>query len=216
MTNAVTPEPMPFVTGKQVDEMTIVEISEQLERVTSWIEAQRVREREARAAYQAVAAQVEANVTQIKAFAQSLVDSQRRRLSSFDGLLGKQKEEHLVSSGSNSGGGGGGGSQPRTRQPIAIEPKNIGEAIMSIWTSGHTNEALTTDEIAATLPRIGYKSSAAPSSLKSSVNQALAKLCRTAKVVRFRSDGTRIPIRDMKSRARKYVAAVCLPEGEEP
>lgn len=213
MTHAVTPEPMPFATGKHVDEMSIVEISEQLERVTSWIEAQRVREREARAAYQAVASQVEANVTQIKAFAQSLVDSQRRRLSSFDGLLGKQKEEQASSSGSNSGGGG---SAPRTRQPIAVEPKNIGEAIMSIWTSGHTNEALTTDEIAATLPKIGYKSSAAPSSLKSSVNQALAKLCRTAKVVRFRSDGTRIPIRDMKSRARKYVAAVCLPEGEEP
>lgn len=205
----VTAEPSPFAGSKPVDEMTLVEISEQLERVTSWIEAQRVREREARAAYQAVATQVDANVTNIKAYAQSLVESQRRRLNSFDGLLGSRREEEKAP------GAHRNGTAPRSRTPVP-EPKNIAEAIMAIWTSGYQNDALTTDEIAAALPKIGYKSDAAPASLKSSVNQALAKLCRTAKIVRYRSDGTRIPIKDNKSRARKYLAAICLPEGEEP
>lgn len=210
MTNAATAEPSPFTGSKPVDEMTIVEISEQLERVTSWIEAQRVREREARTAYQAIASQVDANVANIKAYAQSLVESQRRRLNSFDGLLGNRKDEDRPSGNIHRNG-----SANRQRTPIA-EPKNIAEAIMAIWTSGFLNEALTTDEIATALPKIGYKSDAAPASLKSSVNQALAKLCRTAKIIRYRSDGTRIPIKDNKSRARKYLAAICLPEGEEP
>ncbi|MDX2146952.1 MAG: hypothetical protein SFZ23_05470 [Planctomycetota bacterium] len=205
--NATIPSP-----ETPVDQMSLVEIAEQLEKVTSWIEAQRVREREARNAYQAIATEVEEQVTQIRAYAQRLVDSQRRRLTSFDGLLGRRiEEEPPVSSRASSNGHS---SRSNGTVATAVMPKNIAEAILAIWTNGHLTEALTTDEIAETLPKIGYKSSAARASLKSSVNQALAKLCRTGHVVRFRSDGTRIPIKDNKSRARKYMAAVCLPEDE--
>src|SRR5262245_39279043 len=73
-------EHMPFSTTKPVNEMNLVEIAEQLEKVTSWIEAQRVKEREARVIYQSVAQQVESAVGQIRTYAQQLVDAQQRKI----------------------------------------------------------------------------------------------------------------------------------------
>src|SRR5262245_6431335 len=87
---------MPFsTTTKPVGEMNLVEIAEQLEKVTSWIEAQRVKEREARVIYQAVAQQVESAVTQIRGYAQQLVDAQQRKISSFSGMLTKEQVQAL-------------------------------------------------------------------------------------------------------------------------
>lgn len=205
--NATMTDAVPSA-AKPVSEMTLVEIAEQLERVTSWIEVQRVREREARMEYQKVATEVEANVHRIREYANQLVAAQQRKTSAFDGLLGRREEPRPMSQRPHSANGR---AHVHTGQP----PKNLGEAILSLWSSGYTNEALTTEEISAGLPKIGYTSNAAPASLKSSINQALAKLCRTGKVIRFRSDGSRIAIRDLTSRARKYLAAFCLPEGEE-
>jgi hypothetical protein len=61
---------------------------------------------------------------------------------------------------------------------------------------------------------VGYKTDAAPASLRSSVNQALAKLCRVGTIVRLRADGSVIPPKDKTSRARKYLAATRLPEDQ--
>lgn len=178
--------------------MNLVEIAEQLERVTSWIEAQRVKEREARVIYQAVAQQVEGAVGQIRTYAQQLVDAQQRKVSSFGSMLTKDQVQSL---------------QSRAARPAPSAGRNgkgkmnIADAILSIWSLDQYHESLTTEEIGEALPETGYKSNAAPTSLKSSINQALAKLCRSGQVVRFRSDGSRIPARDNKSRARKYIAA---------
>jgi hypothetical protein len=190
-------ERLPFSSSKPVHEMNLVEIAEQLERVTSWIEAQRVKEREARVIYQAVAQQVEGVVQQIRSYAQQLVDAQHRKVSSFSGMLTKDQAQTL---------------QARSTRHAAAARNgkgkmNIADAILSIWSLDRYRESLTTEEIGDALPETGYKSSAAPTSLKSSINQALAKLCRSGQVIRFRSDGSRIPPKDNKSRARKYIAA---------
>lgn len=198
-----TAERLPFVDNKPIGEMSLVEVAEQLERVTSWIEAQRVREREARNAYQSVATVVEANIREIRKYGQALYDLQQKRMTSFHGLLGH----------SNGSASAPGGKPSRQEAAAAMSPKkNIAEAILAIWDLEKYREPLTTEDITDALPDVGYRSSAAPTSLKSSINQALAKLCRQAKVVRYRSDGSRIPIRDTKSRARKYMAARHAPE----
>jgi hypothetical protein len=198
-------ERLPFSTSKPINEMNLVEIAEQLEKVTSWIEAQRVKEREARVIYQAVAQGVEGAVGQIRHYAQQLVDAQSRKVSSFGSMLTKEQAQSL---------------QSRAARPAAAGATrngkgkmNIADAILSIWSLDQYHESLTTEEIGDALPETGYKSNAAPTSLKSSINQALAKLCRAGAVVRFRSDGSRIPARDNKSRARKYIAATLA--GEE-
>ncbi len=179
-------------------EMSLVEIAEQLQHVTGWIEAHRVREREARQAYQAVVADVESQVAAIRSYAQSLVEQQKKRLSSFDGLLGLTPPEAPAR-----------GASARARSQVEAKPtpKNLAEAITAIWSLDKYAEPLTTEEIAAALPEVGYTSDAAPTSLRSSVNQALAKLCLVGRVVRIRADGTRIAIKDKSSRARKYIAA---------
>jgi len=183
--------------------MNLIEIAEQLEKVTSWIEAQRVKERDARVIYQSVAQQVESSVQQIRSYAQQLVDAQQRKISSFSGMLTKEQVQALQSKASRPAGA-------TTRNGKG--KMNIADAILAIWSLDRFREALTTEEIGDALPETGYKSNAAPTSLKSSINQALAKLCRAGQVVRFRSDGTRISARDNKSRARKYIAASLAPE----
>lgn len=196
------PERLPFNDNKPIPEMSLVEIAEQLERVTSWIEAQRVRERDARNVYQAIANVVEANIRDIRKYGQQLYDVQQKRMASFHGLLGHSN-------------GAPAAATPRSsrHENAALTPKkNIAEAILAIWDLEKYREPLTTEDITDALPDVGYKSTAAPTSLKSSINQALAKLCRQAKVVRYRSDGSRIPIRDTKSRARKYMSAKHAPE----
>src|SRR5215831_13582806 len=104
--------------------MNLVEIAEQLEKVTSWIEAQRVKEREARVIYQAVAQGVESAVGQIRHYAQQLVDAQSRKVSSFGSMLTKEQAQAL---------------QARTSRPAAAATRNgkgkmnIADAILSIW-----------------------------------------------------------------------------------
>lgn len=203
-TLSTTSDPLASAADKPVAEMTLVEIAEQLERVTGWIEAQRVREREARTVWQTVATQVEANVQRIRDYAQELVKHQHRKMSSFDGLLGPTPEVKPV--------GGTAKAPPRPAVPSKGVPRNIADAILGIWSLERYPEPLTTEEIAEALPDTGYKTDAAPTSLRSSINQALAKLCRVGTVVRLRGDGTVIPPKDKTSRARKYVAASRLPE----
>jgi hypothetical protein len=192
-------ERLPFLSNRPVSDMSLVEIAEQLDKVTSWIEGQRVQEREARAAYQQVAQRVESAIAQIRLHAQELIQAQNRKVSSFSGMLGREP----------------GQAAPRGRGPARKGGEesgrggkmNISDAILAIWSLDRYQEQLTTEEIGEALPQTGYKSNAAPTSLKSSINQALAKLCRSGQVIRFRSDGSRISARDNKSRARKYIAA---------
>lgn len=199
------PERLPFLENKAIGEMSLVEIAEQLERVTSWIEAQRVRERDARNVYQAVANVVEANIREIRKYGQQLYDLQQKKMSSFQGLLGHTNGTVAAPASSRN-------SRSESSAAAMSPKKNIAEAILAIWDLEKFREPLTTEDITDALPDVGYKSTAAPTSLKSSINQALAKLCRQAKVVRYRSDGSRIPIRDTKSRARRYMSAKHAPE----
>lgn len=197
-------EKLPFASGKPVGEMSLVEIAEQLEKVTSWIEGQRVRERDARNAYQAVAQEVERSVQQIRRHAQDLVDAQGRKVSSFSGMLARTNGSPQRREGERSAPAPRQQGEGRSAKGGKL---NIADAIVAIWSLPGRDEAITTEDIAALLPATGYKSNAAPTSLKSSVNQALAKLCRAGLVIRYRSDGSRISPRDNKSRARKYLAA---------
>lgn len=184
--------------GKPVSAMSLVEIAEHLDQVTSMIEAERVEERKARQEYEAVRVRVEARIEQIKAQAKELLEFQRRKMSQFDGLLGERQP---------SGGSEVGRKRPQASVSNGAPPKNLGDAILKLWTSGMHSEPLTTEEIAESLPKIGYETNAAPASIKSSINQFLAKLCKTGYVLRLRADGSRIPPRDTTSRARKYIAA---------
>jgi hypothetical protein len=198
-----TSSSLPFTETKPVAEMSLVEIAGALENVTGWIEAQRVREREARAAYQVVADEVDANVRQIRSFAERLVEQQRKRMSSFDSMLGKPEPTPALKYESG---------KASARPARGVQPKNLADAIAMIWTLDKYSDALTTEEILAALPEVGYQSEAAENSLRSSINQSLAKLCKVGRVVRIRADGSHISPRDTKSRARKYLGAIRLPE----
>lgn len=186
--------------------MSLVEVAEQLEKVTSWIEQQRVQEREARQNYEQVKARVESSISHIKSYTKQLLEAQRRKMNSFDTMLGQavqQQQAPAAHAGRRSSGHSAPSGQP---------PRNMPEAIMAIWTTGKHSEPLTTEEIVEALSEVGYESNAKPSSLKSSVNQAIAKLAQTGYLIRMRSDGTRISIRDKNSRARKYIAASAAPD----
>lgn len=203
--HSVHTDPIPFTIDKPVTELSLVETAEQLEKVTGWIEAQRVREREARAVWQSVSQETEGSIQKIRDYAQELVKHQHRKMTSFDGLLGIRPEVKPLQNGSGRSSG---------RPTSKAAPRNIAQAILEIWSLDRFTDPLTTEEIAEALPTTGYRTEAAPTSLKSSVNQALAKLCRVGTVVRLRADGSPIPPRDKTSRARKYVAATRLPEGQ--
>ena len=192
--------PLPFEVNKPVGEMTMVEIGEALENVTRWIEAERVREREARKVFEAVSSEVEGRVSKIRAYAEKLLKANRDKLSAYDGLLGNKPQVVIPQ---------------RSSRPAGIihEPKNLGEAILSVWQLDRYGQPLTADELAEAVKDVGYQTSAAPTSLKSSINQALAKLCKVGRVIRYRADGSIIDSKDKTSRARKYLAATRLPEG---
>ncbi len=90
---------------------------------------------------------------------------------------------------------------------------NIYDAIMKVWTLEKYRTPLTTSEISRAIKDVGYVTRAAPRrSMKSTLNQALAKLCRDRAVRRFRTDGTEISPEDHHSRARKYMAWEAAPQ----
>ena len=185
---------LPFEGLGPARDMNLSQIAGQMEHITSWIEAERVEEREARRVYQEIADRVNARIDKIKSFGQELMREQARRMQSFDGLLGTQTEV-----------------PPDPSSPSARRgKKNISEAIVAVWTLPDFGEPLTTEEIADALPDVGYESKAAPRSLKSSLNQALAKLCRDGTVARFRMDGSLIEPAETKSRARKYMLSTLV------
>lgn len=178
-----------------VSSLTLVQIAERLEKVTAQIEAERTKERDARQKYREVADAVEARITAIKSEAGALVREQQSRLASFDGMLSRRSQgEDEARQGFAAG---------RRRHPLDA-PANIGEAILRLWTLPEHDEPLTTDEIAEGLSTVGYDSKAAPRSLRSAVNQALAKLVRDGKVDKYRQDGSIIGRNEHGARARKY------------
>ena len=97
-------------------------------------------------------------------------------------------------SGRDSGGGGGG-------------RLSIADAMLKIWTLEQYKRPLTTEEIMQALTDVGYTSKASPRSMKSTLNQVLAKLCRERRIRRFRTDGEEIDASDTHSRARMYLLA---------
>lgn len=203
---------LPFENSKPINEMTMVEIGEALENVTRWIESERVRERDARKVFETVSSEVEAKVAKIRGYAEKLLRANRDKMSAFDGLLGVKPQPQIGQNKLSRPSGNSpslGGHAPQYIQ----EPKNLGEAILSVWQLDRYAEPLTTDELADAVRDVGYETSAAPTSLKSSINQALAKLCKVGRVIRYRADGSMIDSKDRTSRARKYLAATRLPEG---
>lgn len=175
-----------------VTSLTLVEIAHELETITSRIEAERERERQARAVYQAVASEVEGRIREIRELAQTLVDEQRRRMVSFDGFIGRK------------------GNNGEQHAPEAAtdeqEARSLGPAILRIWTLDKYRRPLTTDQLVVALKEVGYQSKAAPRSLKSALNQTLAKLCRDGKIRKYRLDGQPIDAGDTGARARRYMA----------
>lgn len=206
-----------------VSSLSLVEIAGRLEKITSAIEVERAKERTARKVYKVVVEEVEAEVERIRVYARTLVIEQRRRMSSFDGMLSRQQGG---ATGGTGGTGGTGAADVRELKPS--EPRdaevyngrfdddeteggshgrlNISDAILKIWTLSKYKQPLTTEEITRALVEVGYTTKAVPRSIKSTLNQALAKLCRDRKVRRFRTDGEEIDATDAHSRARKYMA----------
>jgi hypothetical protein len=192
-------------------ELSLVDIAHRLERVTNAIEHERTAEREARKVYQEVAGRVEANIASIRGYARSLVDEQRRRMASFDGMIGEKNGAGAKASGAEHGERA---SQIREPKPprrdrhgvLSGEKMNIYEAVLRVWSLDEYRMPLTTTEISRAIKDVGYVTRAAPRSMKSTLNQALAKLCRDRLVRRFRTDGTEINPEDRHSRARKYMA----------
>lgn len=203
-----TTKSLPFETSRPVNELSMVEVAEMLEKVSGWIESEREREREAKANYDTVARDVDARVKSIKQFAEKLFEHQKRKMSALEGNFGRSsvvtkpgvRTASFAKATPSSGGGGN------------AKPANLAEAIVSIWTHDRYSEPMTTEEISDALTDIGHETDAAPTSLRSSINQALAKLCKVGRVVKFAADGTQIDPRDRSSRARKYLAAIRLPE----
>lgn len=202
----VESNPLPFDSSRPVSELSMVEVAEQLDRVSGWIDQEKRREQEARQVYDAVAKDADMRLRSIKMYAEKLVEQHRRRMSAFDGMLGKSSS----SSGKNPLARSASFSKPAT--PAGKEPKNLGEAIVTIWTLDRYTEPMTTEEIAEALSDVGYESDAAATSLRSSINQALAKLAKVGRMIKFRADGSQISPKDHSSRARKYLAAIRLPE----
>lgn len=197
---------LPFDTSRPVSELSMVEIAEQLEKVSNWIDGERVREREAKTVYDGIAREVETKVKAIHNYAEQLISHHRKKINAFDGLLGKQSAPapKVNSSGAK--------MASFSKQPTGSEPKNLAEAIIKIWTLSRYAEPLTTEEIADALEDVGYRTDAAESSIRSSINQALAKLAKVGRIIKYRADGSQIEPRDQTSRARRYLAAIRLPE----
>jgi hypothetical protein len=185
-----------------VAELTMVEIAEHLDRIPGLIEAERRREAEAREVYEAVARDSEQRARLIREYAEKLLEQHKRKMSAFDGMLSRPA---VVTPRAPLG-------RTATFPKSAAAPKNLAEAIVSIWALDRYSEAMTTEEIAEAIKDVGYESDAAETSLRSSINQALAKLCKVGRVVKFRADGSPISPKDHTSRARKYLAATRLPE----
>jgi ElaB/YqjD/DUF883 family membrane-anchored ribosome-binding protein len=204
-------------TGAPASEMTTIEIIQELETVTSRIEAERVRERDARSKYKTVAEEVERKVKEIRDRANYLLREQQRRLDSFSGLVADKPQQQVEARPRRGGGGGGSsaGSRNGSTRGRKGGRRSIAEAILEIWSLERYTEPLTTDEIIEALGIVGYESNASARSLKSSLNQALARLCKDGKIVRYRLDGDQIPESDTVSRARRYMAAPeAVPEEE--
>jgi hypothetical protein len=147
-------------------------------------------------------------------------------MASFDGMIA---ERHA-----NGNGTGAAGAIREVKSPrafdehtvLAVAPAtgptppgegragrlNIYDAIMKVWTLEKYRTPLTTSEISRAIKDVGYVTRAAPRSMKSTLNQALAKLCRDRAVRRFRTDGTEINPDDHHSRARKYMAWEATPQ----
>ncbi|MGE3107249.1 MAG: hypothetical protein AB7O77_02735 [Phycisphaerales bacterium] len=205
-------------TDKPVSQLSLVEIAGLLEKVTSAIEEQRVRERAARKVYKSVADDVNAEIERIRKYARELLLEQRRRLESFNGMLAKQPPPAPA-------GPGAPGSDEWPEPKLSAEHGgtdvdldageglgngsrlSIAEAMLKIWSLEQYKRPLSTDEIAHALVDVGYTSRASPRSMKSTLNQVLAKLCRERKIRRFRTDGEEIDASDTHSRARKYLRA---------
>lgn len=206
-------EAAPHHDATPLSSLTLVEIAGRLEKITSEIEVVRARERAARKVYKAVADEVEAEVERIRVYARSLVSEQRRRMSSFDGMLSRPPSGAATRNGelrelkpTDSGGAEPDHEQADEGDPGTSGRLNISDAILKIWTLPKYKHPLTTEEITLALTEVGYTTKAVPRSIKSTLNQALAKLCRDRKVRRFRTDGEEIEPTNQHSRARKYMA----------
>jgi hypothetical protein len=187
-----------------VGDLSLVQVAERLEKVTAWIETERAKERQARAAYKAVADTIEARVREIRGYAEALLAEQRRRMNSFNGLIERNGAEPLPAS----------MVEPSPRRPAADSSKlTFIDALLAVWSLKAYQSPLTTEQIQEGLAAIGYRSRAAPRSFRSALNQALAKLCREGKILKYRMDGSRIPDVDRLSRARRYMATSAMADG---
>jgi hypothetical protein len=204
----VEPKDLPFDITRPIADMSNVEIAGQLDQVSGWMASERQREHEAKQTYDTVSKDVEVKIRAIRGYAERLMEQHKRRMSAFDGMLSKSSS--ASASTRNTLARSATFAKPASNS--SGSPKNLAEAIISIWTLDQYAEPMTTEEIAEALSEVGYESDAEPSSLRSSINQSIAKLCKVGRMVKFRADGTQISPKDNSSRARKYLAAIRLPE----
>jgi len=180
----------------ELSQISMIELAKRLDGITAAIEAQRARERQARQAYLKVREEVEAQIERIRSDAALLVREHDRRIRSFDGMIGGRDK-----------GLGDPIAELKPGTDIDVpnaRPRTIEEAILRIWSLERYCEPLTTEQIALALPEVGYESKAAARSLRSTVNQALAKLSRDGRIRKYRMDGTPLPEDQPDARARRY------------
>src|SRR5690606_26501527 len=101
---------------------------------------------------------------------EDLLTEQRRRMNSFDGLIGRSAP---------AANGPAAGAPRKPGQPASQSEAKPGgrklsltDAILLIWKDGGYSVPLTTEEIAGALPEVGSASRASDRSLKSTMNQA--------------------------------------------
>jgi len=181
---------MPFEPARPPRALTDEQLRGEWSAAAAWIEQERARERAARARYQLVADEVESKVAAIRVRQREveLELNRRERLGAESAISGT--ESFFAE------------TKPEGRK---ARHANLAEAILAIWSLEAYREPMTTQEIAQALPDVGYQSHAADRSLRSTINQALTRLCREGRVRKYRMDGTALDDSDTNARARRYM-----------
>ncbi|TVQ64023.1 MAG: hypothetical protein EA378_00240 [Phycisphaerales bacterium] len=182
-----TPDELPFDSSRHPRSLSDDQLRQELEQASGWIERERAEERAARLAYRTIADRVDRRISAIRRRQREIQGEHDRRLSTSRVL----SSDHV-----------------RELKPgREMRHPNLAEAVLAIWTLDAYCEPMTTSEIAAALPDVGYHSQAAPRSLRSTINQALTRLCREGRVRKFRMDGSPLDDADPNARARRYMPA---------
>ncbi len=186
--------------GEDPQALSLTELAARLESITRQIEAERNRERKAREQWEEVARDAQERIREIRVLAAKLLEEQRRRVAAFEHLAGDAPSEFSLSE-----------IKPFDRD----RPRTIDEAVMAVWALDDARMPLTSEVVTERLHLTGYETRAAPKSLRSTVNQAIARLCQSGRLLKLRGDGTHLDSSNPAARARKYVPARLQEDGRD-